>query len=251
MEFLDYFSSHANLYAEFRPTYHDSLFQYLASICKEKAFAWDCATGNGQAAEGLIRHFHSVVASDGSRKQIQQAKERQRIMYFVALAEQPPLPDSVADLVTIAQALHWLKHEPFFNEINRVLKPDGIVTAWCYNLLEVDPAIDATLLKYYWEIVGPYWAPERRLLEQGYRTIHFPFVELSAPTFYVEADWNLENLIGYLRTWSATQKYMRVKNADPLKLILSDLTAAWGNPKTNRHIVWPLSLRIGRKKTPA
>jgi SAM-dependent methyltransferase len=248
MDFLDYFSKHANLYAEFRPTYPDSLFQYIGSLCDQKDFAWDCATGNGQAAAGLIRHFRSVIASDASREQIQAARDRAKIHYVVALAEQPPLRDGFADAITIAQALHWLKHESFFREINRILKPDGIIATWCYNLLEVHPKIDAILLKYYWEIVGPYWAPERRLLEKGYRTIPFPFMEISAPTFYMEADWNIDDLVGYLQTWSATQKYMRVKNEDPVKLIASELIAAWGDPKTSRHIQWPLSLRIGRKR---
>jgi len=141
-----------------------------------------------------------------------------------------------------------LKHEAFFHGVNRILKPHGIFASWCYNLLEVDPAIDAALLKYYWEIVGPYWAPERRLLEQGYRTIDFPFAEISIPTFYMEAVWNLDDLVGYLSTWSATQKYMRVKNANPVKIIFPELIAAWGDPKTNRHIQWPLSVRIGHKK---
>jgi SAM-dependent methyltransferase len=247
VRFLDYFSEHASLYAEFRPTYPESLFAYLASLCKGHAIAWDCATGNGQAAEGLIRHFDRVMASDGSREQIEQAKSKERIHYVVALAEQPPFKNAIADLVTIAQAAHWLKPEDFFKQVDRVLKHDGIVSMWCYNLLEVEPAIDTLLAKYYWEIVGPYWAPERRLLELGYRTIPFPFKEISSPTFYMEADWDLEDLIGYLSTWSATQKYIRVKNTDPVAGILKELSAAWGDPKTKRHIKWPLSLRAGEK----
>jgi len=247
MQFLDYFSGHANLYAEFRPTYPEELFAYLASKSRNKTLAWDCCTGNGQAAEGLASHFDFVIASDGSRDQIHEAKSKEQIDYFVALAEQPPLQDETVDLLTIAQALHWLKHEAFFSQVQRVLKPGGIVAAWCYNLLEVDPAIDAALLKYYWDIVGPYWAPERRLLEAGYRTIPFPFDEWQPATFYMHADWNLSDLIGYLQTWSATQKFMRVKKEDPIARILPELSAAWGEPQNIRHIQWPLYLRIGRK----
>ena len=151
------------------------------------------------------------------------------------------------DLVTVAQALHWLDPDRFFGGVNRVLKNEGIVAVWCYNFLKLDPDIDALLLHYYEKIVGPYWAPERRLLELGYRTMPFPFEEFAAPQIFMESDWNLYQLAGYLATWSATQECIRVNRTDPVPEIAERLGKFWGDPASVKRIRWPLSIRIGRK----
>ncbi len=216
-------------------------------MVRERQVAWDCATGNGQAAEGLARHFHCVAATDASKQQIAQAQHKDRIHYCIALAEHAPFQSGSADLVTVAQALHWFNPERFFAQVNRVLKSGGIVAVWCYNLLELDPNIDSLLLHYYENVVGPYWAPERRLLEMGYRTMPFPFEEYSAPPIFIESDWNLYDLAGYLGTWSATQQYIRANGTDPVPEIAEQISKFWGDPAASKHIRWPLSIRIGRK----
>ncbi len=246
MTFQDHFSSRADSYARFRPHYPDALFQYLSSIVENPDLAWDCATGNGQAAEALARYFRLVAATDASRKQIQNAFRSDRVCYSVALAEQAPFQSGIADLVTVAQALHWLQPVPFFQEVRRILKPRGIIAVWCYNLLHIDPSIDSILFDFYTKIVGPYWSPERRLLEQGYRTIHFPFEEMVVPEFHMDTEWNFADLAGYLTTWSATQTYVKVKGSDPVLVIREELLDAWGEPDLHRIVRWPLSLRVGR-----
>ena len=248
MGFLDLFSQHAEIYAAFRPTYPPALFEYLASTAPSTHAVWDCATGNGQAAEGLARHFQCVIATDASKKQIAQARRNDRIHYCVALAENAPLQSASVDLVTVAQALHWLNPDLFFSQVNRVLKSGGIAAVWCYTFLEVDPDIDSLLLHFYKDIVGPYWAPERRLLEMGYQTMPFPFEEFSAPPIFMENDWNLYDLAGYLATWSATQQYIRVNGADPVPEIIEQISKFWGDASASKHIRWPLSIRIGRKQ---
>ena len=52
------------------------LFTYLASLCPAHDLAWDCATGNGQAAVALAPHFEQVIATDASAQQIDQAQNR-------------------------------------------------------------------------------------------------------------------------------------------------------------------------------
>jgi SAM-dependent methyltransferase len=247
VSFNDYFSKHADLYAAHRPRYPRSLFEYLASLCHDHKLAVDFATGNGQSATTLVDHFRFVVATDASKKQIEQAQGHACIGYCVALSEQAPLRSQVVDLITISQALHWLNLELFFREVLRVLKAEGVFAAWCYNLLQVKPEVDSVLLRYYEDIVGPYWAPERVLVETGYETIELPFGKITAPKFYMEAEWNLHDLTGYLHTWSATQKYITVNAADPVAIISEELQRAWGDPKQTKHIRWPLSVRVGRK----
>ncbi len=245
----DHFSTIAEGYARYRPTYPPELFAWLAGLPERPRVAWDVATGNGQAAVALAAHFERVEATDHSAAQIARAVAHPRVAYRVAPAEESGLTDGSVDLVTVAQALHWLDHDRFNREVERVLAPGGAIAAWCYNLLDVDPAVNAVLRRYYAEIAGPYWPAERRLLEDGYRTIPFPFAPLSdgePPEFAMRAAWRLADLVGYLGTWSATDRYRAARGEDPVALVAADLAAAWGDPAVAKEIRWPLSLRVGR-----
>jgi ubiquinone/menaquinone biosynthesis C-methylase UbiE len=200
MKFKDHFSGHAADYAKFRPNYPRELFEYLASIAPGRGRAWDCATGNGQAAVGLSAFFDRVIATDASERQILGASRNERIEFRVAAAEKSGLESKSIDLVTVAQALHWFDLDAFYAEAMRVLKPLGILAAWCYGFLEIAPEINAIVNRFYDEIVGPYWPPERKIVEDGFRTIPFPFDEFESPVFAMQAHWSLEQLVGYLRT---------------------------------------------------
>lgn len=242
----DHFSAVADSYARYRPGYPSALFEFLASLPARRRMAWDCATGNGQAAAGLAPHFQKVVATDLSASQIERAEPVPGVEYRVAMAESSGLPDGTVDLVTVAQALHWLELGSFYVEVRRVLAHGGVLAAWCYNLLDVDPRINAVVGRYYSQVVGDYWPPERRLLEAGYRTIPFPFHEVAPPRLEMACDWRLDQLFGYLGTWSATIRYRRALRRDPLMEIAEDLEAAWGDSETPRRVRWPLFLRVGR-----
>jgi ubiquinone/menaquinone biosynthesis C-methylase UbiE len=244
--FKDHFSAQANEYAKFRPPYPDELFQYLAGVCSTREMAWDCATGNGQRAASLARYFDSVIATDASEKQLKNAELNSRVEYRVASAEASGLRAHSIDLVTVAQALHWFEIESFWKEAHRTLKPNGVIAIWCYELLAIPPEIDATLNHFYRDIVGRHWSPERKLVETGYRSLQFPFLEPEKPAFAMEASWSLEDLTGYLRTWSATQKFIEENGADPVKIISPLLQGAWGDWARPRHVTWPLHLRVGR-----
>lgn len=241
----DHFSSVAAGYARYRPGYPAALYEWLASLPAGRSLAWDCATGSGQAAVGLAVHFERVVATDMSASQVAEATAHPRVEYRVAPADASGLPDGAADLITVAQALHWLDLPAFYAEVRRVLAPGGAVAAWCYNLLDVDPRVNAVIGRYYSQVVGAYWPPERRLLEAGYRTVPFPFRELEPTRFEMTADWRLDHLLGYLATWSATERYRRVRGEDPVAEVAADLRAAWGDPDEVRPVRWPLHLRVG------
>lgn len=249
-DFADHFSGHADDYARYRPTYPAALFQYLADCCAAHDLAWDCATGNGQAARMLANHFDHVVATDASAEQIAATSARTRVTYGVARARESSLNDATADLVTVAQALHWLDPQPFYAEVRRVLKLTGVFAAWTYGLFHVAPedpvAADANALieTFYRDRVGPYWPPERRHIEAKYQSLPFPFDEWSTPDFTMETRWTLREVLGYLRTWSATQRYIDEHQRDPINA--ADWRAAWGDPDTKHTLQWPLHLRAGR-----
>jgi ubiquinone/menaquinone biosynthesis C-methylase UbiE len=243
--FKDHFSKQAAEYAKFRPRYPKKLFRYLPTIAPGTELAWDCATGNGQAAVALAEVFDRVIATDASEKQIGNAEPHSRVEYRVAPAEESGIGAETIDLITIAQALHWFELERFYAEVRRVLKQEGVIAASAYNLLHVEPAIDAVINHYYFDIVGPYWPPERALVEK-FEELPFPFPEIAAPAFEMTADWKVEHLLGYLRTWSATQRFVAANQTDPLKDVEKELRSAWGDAEQSRHVVWPLTVRIGR-----
>lgn len=245
MAFQDHFSAQADAYARFRPAYPPALYAHLASLTPQHALAWDCGTGSGQAAVALTAHYQNVIASDPSREQIAHAMPHARVQYCVASAEQPPAAALGADLVTVAQALHWFDVDRFYAALARVLKPDGLLAVWGYGLMRISPEVDAVVRHYYTDVVGPYWPPDRRHIETGYRSLAFPFTELAAPEFVMTARWTLEDLVGYLDTWSATRRYLKAHGEHPLLSLRSALAGAWGSVP-ERQVVWPLFLRHAR-----
>ena len=246
MSFKDHFSKQAAGYAKFRPRYPQELFDYLGSIAPSRQLAWDCGTGNGQAAVGLASVFDRVIATDASEKQIANAQSYKRIEYHVAPAENSGIGSETNDLIMVAQALHWFDRDRFYAEARRVLKPDGVLAASAYNLLHIEKAIDEVVNRYYYDVVGSFWPPERRLVEQ-FADLPFPFQEIDAPRFEMTAHWNLDHLLGYLGTWSSTQRFIAAKGSDPLEQISDALSRTWGEAGQIRTIRWPIVIRIGHK----
>jgi SAM-dependent methyltransferase len=244
--FKDHFSRTAQQYSQFRPHYPRALFEFLATLPAQRERAWDCGSGGGQAAVALAEFFDEVVATDPSARQVAHAQNHPRVEYLVATAEQSPLEDQSVDLVAVAQALHWFDLARFYDEVRRVARPTGVVAAWGYELCRITPRIDPVIWHLYREVLGSYWPPERKVTETRYATIAFPFQEIPAPQFAMTAQWRLDDLIGYLGTWSSVQQYFERHAANPISAVESELAAAWGSPETARQITWPLFLRAGR-----
>jgi ubiquinone/menaquinone biosynthesis C-methylase UbiE len=243
----DHFSRVAVAYASFRPHYPDELFSTLAQLSPARRRVWDCATGSGQAAVGLAARFERVVATDASAAQVRQASAHPRVTYHVATAEAPGLAAASVELVTVAQALHWFDLDRFYSAASRVLVAGGLLAVWTYARLLVDGGpIDMVLDEFYSHMVGPYWPKERRLVETGYRTLSFPFDEISVTSPPMVASWTLSRLIGYVRTWSAVQRYVEANGSDPVPALERRIAPHWGNPESSRQIEWPLSVRAGR-----
>lgn len=246
LPFKDHFSGVAGQYAQFRPRYPRSLFEYLAGQCARTERAWDCACGSGQASLALAEHFSCVVATDASAAQVAAAATHPRVLYRVAPAEASGLEPASVDLVTVAQALHWLDLDAFYREVRRVLRPEGVLAVWCYGRFDVEGReIDALLQRFYDETIGPFWPPERAHVEAGYRHFPFPFAPLDPPPLQMQTSWSLSHLTGYLRSWSATSRYLQIKGHDPVEPLEQLLRPLWGGEERTRRITWPLSLRAG------
>ncbi len=244
-QFKDHFSKQADQYAAYRPRYPAELFQKLASLSNSRQQAWDCATGNGQAAYALAEFFEQVIATDASANQIANALAHDNIHYEVSPAEKTRLKKNSIDLITVAQALHWFNLEDFYVEVKRVLKPGGIIAVWSYNFLDLSPEINEILNDFYSNKVGVYWPPERSLVEAGYQDIYFPFKEIKVPVYHMSAQWNMAQLLGYLGTWSAVQRYLDDTGESPLPELAAALGKVWGGREKIYTIRWPLTLRLG------
>lgn len=252
--FEDHFSGISRKYNRYRPKYPSALFEYLASLTHGHDLAWDCATGNCQAAVALTPHFRSVVATDASRLQItetdlRQAPEadpRNRIGRIIALAERAPLQNGSADLFTVAQALHWLRLPEFYEEVRRVVRPGGIIAVWCYEPHTVGAKVDAVVGRLCRKVLGEFWPPQRKFVDDRYSSLSFPFEELEAPPFEITERWDLAHFLGYLGTWSASELYQEQTGRNPIDEVRADLEAAWGDPESKREVFWPIHLRVGR-----
>lgn len=211
-----------------------------------RTLAWDCATGNGQAARDLARYFERVVASDASPEQIAHAVDVRNVEYRVAPAQTSGLPPGSVDLVTVAQALHWLDHESFFAEVRRVAVPDGVIAAWCYGSCHAGSDVEPLLRDFENGTVGAYWHPGRRWVDEGYQTIPFPFEEIAAAAFELRVRWSLSQLGEYISSWSAVAKFRRDRGEDPVAPLLEQIAKHWGPTDRTRDVTWPLSIRVGR-----
>ena len=245
--FTDHFGSVSGAYAHYRPTYPAALFDWLAAVAPARQRAWDCATGTGQAAIGLAAHFAEVVATDASASQLAAARPAPGVHYRLAAAEGSGLEADSVNLVTVAQALHWFDQPRFFREVERVLRPGGVLAVWSYGIPELEgEGPDALLQHFYADIVGPYWPPEKAQVENGYRDLVLPFECLEAPPFAMEATWTLEQLLGYGSSWSASARYRAALGHDPIERLRPPLAAAWGAAETPRRLHWPLTIKASR-----
>lgn len=245
----DNFSAQASSYAQFRPVYPQGLYDRLLDLVKEKNTAWDCGCGNGQVASVLSAHFDEVIATDISSGQIQHARQKPNINYRLMPAENTDIKTSSVDLITVAQAIHWFNFEEFYKEARRVGKSESIIAVWAYNLPELNTPIDKVIQNLYSDILGSqYWDPERKFIEENYQTIPFPFEEILLPEFRIETSWTLENLLGYLNSWSAVQHFIGKKNINPVGQLEAEFRTAWGTEKICK-VSFPVYTRIGKVNT--
>lgn len=244
--FKDHFSVQAPDYARFRPTYPAELFAWLAGVAPSRAAAWDCGTGSGQAAVGLAAHFDRVVATDPSQSQLDHAQPHAKVSFRRTAAESSGLDAASVDLLTVAQAIHWFDLERFYVEAKRVLKPRGVIAVWTYTLLDVEAGVDELITDFYRNVVGPYWPPERKMVDDRYRSLPFPFEPIAAPGFSITTEWSRDDLLGYLGTWSATRACMRATGSDPLPDLERRLEPLWPDRDLKKMLRWPLHMRVGR-----
>ncbi|KAA3627449.1 MAG: class I SAM-dependent methyltransferase [Bacteroidetes bacterium] len=241
----DNFSRQASIYSKFRPDYPDELIEFILEHTEGRSQAWDCGTGNGQFAKKLSPHFKRIFGTDISDRQLNNAEKRSNIIYQKERAESSSFQENQFDLITVAQAIHWFDFKAFYAEVRRTLKPGGTFCVSGYSLLRINPTVNEVIDYFYSEIIGPYWDPERKYIDENYRTIPFPFKEIICPEFHFKSRWTIDQLKGYLNTWSSVQHYLADQGKDPVKLITPLLHEAWGI-HTTKEVHFPILLRMGK-----
>lgn len=241
----DLFSAHASEYAQYRPTYPESLYDWVLKKVAAFDTAWDCGTGNGQVASVLASHFKQVIATDISAAQLAQAPALTNVRYEVCPAEVTPFDAETFDLITVGQALHWFQFEAFHQEVKRVAKPGAILAVWTYQLIEITPAIDTLITHFYTTTIGEYWDKERAHVENRYAEIPFPYKKVETAIFPQTYDWTLIQLCNYLRTWSSVKKYERIHQIDPVLALEQQLIPLW-DINSSQKVTFPVFVKVGQ-----
>lgn len=242
----DNFSIQSTEYAKFRPGYPDVLFEWLFAQCQGFETAWDCATGNGQIAVKLAERFSRVEATDISENQLKNALQNPRVHYSLQPAEAPTFENIAFDLIVVGQAAHWFHFDPFYAQVRRALKPGGLLALVGYNLIKIDPLVDAVINRLYVNVLGVHWDAERRHVDAAYATIPFPFEEIPFPEMSMSYTWTRAHLIGYLGTWSAVQHFIKENGRTPIDgTFLNDLAEIWPE-NVEKTVRFPIFGKTGR-----
>lgn len=239
----DNFSSGSAQYSRYRPGYPTEVYEYIRSKLDNTGIAWDCGTGSGQVASKLSEFFEAVEATDISASQLKNATKKYNINYTRQAAENSNFPDNHFDLVTCGQSIHWFDFDRFYKEVDRCLKPGGLIAILGYGLFSANTFTTRIIQRFYKEIIGEYWDEERRYLEEKYKNIPFPYTELPTPVIYNSYEWSIEDLLGYLRTWSAVKHYKKAQGRDPVELIEDELRLTFGS---SGQVVFPVLFRLGK-----
>jgi SAM-dependent methyltransferase len=242
--FLDHFSRDSRSYAQARPTYPDALFARLAALAPGRDAAWDCATGSGQAAIGLARHFARVEATDASAQQVANATPASNVAYSVQPGESTTFAAASFDAVCVAQALHWLDLDRFYAEARRVLRPRGILLVTAYGWSSATPEVDAVMKGEVLPPIEPLWPPQNQLIMRGYRDVPFPFERVEFPAMDIQVSWTLEQYLAYIATWTAMRRMLE-KDPGFLQRVAPAMRAAWG-AEQERIVTMPLVVLCGR-----
>lgn len=243
----DNFSAQAETYRKFRPRYPKELLELILSHCKARKLAWDCGTGNGQVAVELAKRFEKVFATDISEQQLQHAAHLPSIQYSLQRAEKTSFENNSFDLITVAQALHWFDQVAFDREVQRVLKPGGVLAVWGYNLLQIDPETDQSITAFYQNKIGSYWDAERSHIENEYSNLSFNLNEIKTNcTFEIQTEWTLGELKGYLNSWSSVRHFIKKNGQNPVEMLISELSEFWPDEMVKK-VYFPVFLRLFRK----
>lgn len=239
------FSKQSDLYAQYRPDYPREMYDFIFQHLSDYTTAWDCATGSGQIAKYLAKHFEKVYATDISEAQLEHAPREENVIYRTVPAEKSGLPDNYFDLITVGQAIHWFDFDSFYQEVNRVGKTGALLAVIGYGMVRVDPEVNPIIDRLYDKAFDSYYGGSRKYLDNHYATLPFPFEEIITPSFENKFQWSIDELEGYFNSWSAVQKMKIEQHLNPVTEVIEDIQAATPS-STVMEVKFPVFMRLGR-----
>lgn len=244
----DFFSEQSEVYAKVRPRYPEELFMHIATHCPDRQLAWDAGTGNGQAAASLGNYYREVYATDISEAQLRHAIRHPRVSYQVEASEKCALKTESCDLVTVATALHWFNLDSFYQTVDRVLKPNGVLAVWSYAGCKIRPELDRILDNFAFKTLSEYWPRQATMnWKERYANLPFPYPFIKSPDFSARGVFNFDQMLSYLNSWSSVQQFIEKEGKNPVEFVKQELLTAWGNPDEKKVVTWELFFRMGKK----
>lgn len=221
------FNLKSGQYAQSRPRYPRNFYDFLISFVNHQEILWDCACGNGQVAIDLVGDFKKVFATDINENQIKNAFKHPKINYAVSPSENTSFPNNYFDLIGVAQAMHWFDLDAFFKEVDRVLKPDGILAIFGYGFVKINHEVDQILEQVLHSEIDKYWSEGNSLLISEFKGVDFPFKNIDTPSFNMNQAWQRTDLLTYLDTWSAVKRYNEKNNSNIVEILKQHLEPLW------------------------
>ena len=166
------------------------------------------------------------------------------VTYSVQPAEATSFADASFDAVCVAQALHWFDFDRFNAEVQRVLRPGGLLLVTGYGWSHVSPEFDRALVRAVIDPIAPLWPAQNQILIDGYRDVPFPFERVAFPEMAIEVTWTLAQFLDYMATWTATRRMLEV-DTEFLVRAAAVLRAPWGGAPA-RVVTMPLVVLCGR-----
>lgn len=127
------FSDRADDYALARPSYPDALYGALLRRLDAHVVA-DVGSGTGISSAPLLARGLTVIGVEPNAAMRAEAERRfanePRFTSVAGTAESTTLGDASVDLVTIAQAFHWMDPDAVRRECMRILRPNGVVALY-------------------------------------------------------------------------------------------------------------------------
>lgn len=270
----------ADAYAMYRPRYSTKVYDYILERLRgaspdgaspRKELALDVCCGSGQVTVPLAAWFDSVLGVDQSLEQLRNAKAADlgasagRIEYVAVSAyelHKVAAPGSV-DLITIAQAAHWLDLDKFFAASAEVLRPGGVLAVMGYARAELDdPKAQQAFDHFYFNVLGAdrkpgepgcLWEVDRSLVDTGFAVLENSGSGLG-PAFLRVGDpparggfercWfrdpvrqRVGDFVAYLRTLSAYCTLLELHGSTPgFQDPLENLPLEMGMPDLSQEI---------------
>lgn len=243
-------AKHTSLYAKFRFPVSSEIISPIISRLSESLdppheVVVDVGCGTGQTVHELSKHFKKYIGVDVSEGQVAQAnaspnKPSNAEYHAMPCEHLPFIQDNSVDVISASQSYHWFDHSKFCKEARRILKPGGMLAVYAYLTLEItseQATAEQNLLienarKRVYDVLDQYFDSAREYVRQQYRTVEFPYEDVTRLTLRDHFKQDLAFFKSFLQTMSPYQTILANDSAKAkgmLDAFDTDVKNALGN----------------------